>query len=348
MGEAVEPPRQASIIRRATISAVVLSGFLGGLGALAVVTTQDPILLGLWLGLGVPLLGLALVMLVPIRKLKRALKTIQWSLEKVRAGDFTVELPPPREREAELFRATFMSMREEILRGRALLELRDRERRRLYSHVVHDMATPLTTLMMSTDGLEGGAKPEQLARIESELDALRELVERLRLLSVMEHPDFAPKPEAVALGLFVAELLAAYPPSAAVSGHADAVTLLVCPKTLKAALRNLIDNAVAASRGAPVVVTVTADATGGCTVVIVDGGEGFAQTGAGLDVPVTPPRLPSGIRGSGLGLMIARAAVASLRATLTLENRPEGGGRVRVVLPGASPTGPELSTGSAL
>ena len=327
------PTRHGSIYRRASISALLVSGLLGALGALAVVTTDNAVALGLWLGLGVPLLGSALVWLVPLSTLKRRLKTMMWSLERVRAGDFLVELPPAREREGEVFRSTLISMREEILRGRALIEARDRERRRLYSHVVHDMATPLTTLMMSTAGLERGATPEQLARIESELDALRELVERLRLLSVMEHPDFSPKLEPLALRPFLDELVAAYPPSAALTGRADDLMLEVCPKTLKAALRNLIDNGVAASRGKPVVVTATRDLDGGCEIHIVDHGEGFAQTGNGLDVPVTPPRLPSGIRGSGLGLMIARAAVTSLGATLTLGNRPEGGGEVRFVLP---------------
>ncbi len=330
-----------SFMFHAGIAAVGFSVLLGGLGALGLVVTDDHVLRVLWFGLLVPAVGLALVIAVPFRVVRHRIRVMLWALERIRAGDFDIKLPPPKEREAELFRNALMAVCDEVRRGRSVLEERDRERRRLYSHVVHDMATPLTTLIMSADLLRPSTPPGQLARVQAALDSLEELIERLRLLSVMEHPEFAPKFQPVELASFLRELISVYPADTRFEVSCEEITVAVCPKTLKTAVCNLIDNALVASQGAPVALTACATPRGTCEVVVTDRGPGFAQTGDGLDVPVTSPRLPNGIRGSGLGLLIARAAVTSLGGTLRIENVP-GGSRVHVVFGKRQPTSTQL------
>ena len=111
--------------------------------------------------------------------------------------------------------------------------------------------------------------------------------------------------------------------------------LAVCrPAALRRALRNLLENA--AAYGVRAAARIERDGEETC-VVVEDEGPGIPE--ADLERVFEPfVRLEASRNrdsgGSGLGLAIARSIVRSHGGDIRLENRPEGGVRATVVLPG--------------
>jgi signal transduction histidine kinase len=109
---------------------------------------------------------------------------------------------------------------------------------------------------------------------------------------------------------------------------------IACRRTaLKRALTNLIDNAVKYGRVARVAILGRPDAV---EITIEDEGPGIPPDQ--LDRVFMPFYRLDGSRtpgrgGVGLGLSTAQAIVHGHGGTVTAENRPEGGLRVRVRLP---------------
>ena len=101
-------------------------------------------------------------------------------------------------------------------------------------------------------------------------------------------------------------------------------------------LNNLIVNAAEAVESAPTgrVVTATRLETIGnaayVTITVTDNGPGFSREVLGR---VFEPYVTSKPKGTGLGLAIVKKIVEEHGGRVEADNRPEGGGRVRVSLP---------------
>ena len=118
----------------------------------------------------------------------------------------------------------------------------------------------------------------------------------------------------------------------------DPAPLTCRPNEIRRALRNLIENAIAYGREAAVSIN---DVAGGYEVIVEDKGPGIPEADRQR---VFEPfvRLESSRNaetgGTGLGLTLVKAIVAGHDGTVTLENRVEGGLRVRIHLPIPAPT----------
>ncbi len=113
---------------------------------------------------------------------------------------------------------------------------------------------------------------------------------------------------------------------------------------LDMALRNLVENAMAAAHGPSASVRLSARVSAAPARVGLDGAPPPPGTFVSLVVEDNGPGLPSAARraeagvttraaGSGLGLTIARRVAERHGGALALEDRPEGGARISLVLP---------------
>jgi len=193
-------------------------------------------------------------------------------------------------------------MQEQI---RRLLE----SRTHMWAAVSHDLRTPLTRLRLRTDFVEDG---------EGRTKMLKE------------------SPVAVDIVTLLAEVRM----ELAEAGHAvrlEGSPRALCegrPLALKRALRNLVENAVNYGGHADLCVTASPR---NITVTIDDDGPGIPATE--LEKVFTPFYRLERSRsrdtgGVGLGLAVARAVIREHGGDVTLSNRPQGGLRQTVVMPG--------------
>lgn len=107
------------------------------------------------------------------------------------------------------------------------------------------------------------------------------------------------------------------------------------PVAMKRAFSNLIDNAVKYGRAARVRLTGPSD--GQARVEIADSGPGIPATEREKVFEpfyrIEASGLPSNVRGTGLGLTIAKAIITAHNGTIDLHDREGGGLRVVVTLP---------------
>jgi two-component system OmpR family sensor kinase len=111
----------------------------------------------------------------------------------------------------------------------------------------------------------------------------------------------------------------------------DDAMILADPLDLSMLVKNLIDNAVRFSpTGGRVDISLVASA-GAVTLLVEDNGPGIAAHERERVFDPFYRVLGSVAPGSGLGLAIVRAVATKIGATISLEDMPAGGLRVRVV-----------------
>lgn len=194
----------------------------------------------------------------------------------------------------------------------------------------HDLRTPLTRLRLRLEGL-----PAELASVSDPASAdVREIDELIdaTLAVLREQRDGT---EAVAVDLVA--LVQAIADDLADQGHdvtvqADgAARVRGHPAALRRIVGNLVGNALRYGTRARLAVTATAQQV---ALTVDDDGPGIPPQQ--IELAFQPwVRLASGgtRAGHGLGLAIARDLAERDGATVTLENRAEGGLRARLVLP---------------
>jgi signal transduction histidine kinase len=121
------------------------------------------------------------------------------------------------------------------------------------------------------------------------------------------------------------------------AGLEDLPPVLLDPVRMERALESLIENAIQhAPPGSEVVVECRATAGGTTEIDVLDSGSGFPAEVIGH---VFEPFFTRRLGGTGLGLAIVQRIVEEHGGFVVADNRPDGGGCVRVVLPvsGLSP-----------
>jgi signal transduction histidine kinase len=119
-----------------------------------------------------------------------------------------------------------------------------------------------------------------------------------------------------------------------VSLHGQISTALVTrPQALRRIVGNLVDNAL--KFGGSAEIRLAASPNGQVTISVLDRGPGIPAES--LDAVFEPFYRLEGSRnrgtgGTGLGLAIARQLALAMDASLSLQNRPEGGLEARLVL----------------
>ena len=231
------------------------------------------------------------------------------------------------------------SLMEEAVEAHALRRS-DEVKTALLRAVSHDLRSPLTAIMTAGDALGSGGLSEseraELSRaVTDEAERLSELVENLLDLSRLEAGAAEPRRDWCS----VEELVAAAvdeigDEKVRVSVLPDCPLILADAAQLQRALANLIRNAVAYSRGQPVV--VKAGRVGGRIVIrVVDRGPGIEPTE--LDHIFQPFYRGGGRRahpgGAGLGLAIVKGFVEANGGTVRAETLPGQGTTFVVELP---------------
>ncbi|MDD5391127.1 MAG: ATP-binding protein [Gallionellaceae bacterium] len=213
---------------------------------------------------------------------------------------------------------------------------------RLLHDVSHELRSPLARLHAAI-GLarQNPAKLDQtLERIERESTRLDELVGEVLTLSRLEAGTPGAPTEAIDLMEMVASIADDAGFEAEANGRgvhftgAGEVIATVRGELLYRAIENVIRNAAKyTAPGSTVEVRASQNATTGVfEVVVSDRGSGVPESD--LEAIFEPfYRADSNTTGYGLGLAIARRAVASHGGQVRARNRPEGGLEVTITLP---------------
>ena len=236
-----------------------------------------------------------------------------------------------RQRDAELAAA-----REQTLRDERVLALGT-----LAASAAHELGTPLATMAVLADELEHDARLGTEAHADLQLmrDQIRYCKRIITGLTERAGAGRSEHVERVASDVWLQRVFDVW---SELRGHPDAelkkvgsgemAPMLVAEPTLEHGLLNLLDNALRA--GAPVHVGLDWDATW-LTITVRDHGAGFSL--AELQRAGQEP-FPAHARGSGVGLLLTRAAIERQGGHLHLGNAPDGGAIAQLRLPQQSMT----------
>ncbi|HLZ74793.1 ATP-binding protein [Phenylobacterium sp.] len=205
------------------------------------------------------------------------------------------------------------------------------DRTQMVAAISHDLRTPITRLRLRAEFVED---EEQRDRMLGDLDQMAEMIEATLAFA---RDDAASEPPT---SLDLPSLLESMVDEAADAGHEASYAgpahriFQGRPVALRRAFGNLVDNAIKYGETVEIALADTGD---GCKVTIADRGPGIAATDR--ERVFAPFVRLEGSRnrdtgGTGLGLSIARSIIRGHGGEIRLENRPEGGLRVMVDLPG--------------
>jgi len=239
-----------------------------------------------------------------------------------------VHAPPIAETGTIETRQASRAFNEMQVRLRALIE----NRTRLLAAISHDLRTPLTLLRLRAETVPDAGERERmlatLTEMETMVGAILQYARDEMATEPSRRTDLAALVQSIVDDMADAGLGVAMAPAAPV--------LVDCqPSALKRAITNLIDNAVKYGGKAQVTLQAAAHTA---EIAIDDEGPGIPD--AELARVFEPFYRVEGSRsrdsgGVGLGLAIAQSLLQRNRATLTLQNRPSGGLRARIVMPRA-------------
>jgi signal transduction histidine kinase len=205
--------------------------------------------------------------------------------------------------------------------------------RHLLSAVGHDLRTPITAMRINIEFIDDSELAKRLIKNLDELQALTEAV--LAAARGAGGEKLRPADLAALAESICADLEDLGEPVRWLGG--DPVSVLCRPNEIRRALRNLIENAVKYAGKAEVSIIHNEQA---CEVHIEDEGPGIPA--AERERVFEPFVRLEGSRnletgGVGLGLTLAKAIVDGHGGKIVLEDRVQGGLRVRMILPRAAP-----------
>ena len=238
------------------------------------------------------------------------------------------------------------ALEESLMRLRAAQKARDD----LMRMIVHDLKTPLTSMLATLEMLrEGdfGAIADRPARalsdVEGKAEDLLGLIQDLLDVSKVEEQSLPLTPEPIAPAALLAETLFDWElrfrqeQTTARTEVADDAPVFVADKTLvKRVLANLVQNAITHS---PVPVTLVLGArrdAGGIVLTVTDDGPGIPEEYQGLIFQkfeqVRAPNAPR-VRSSGLGLAFCRVAVEAHGGRIWVRSAEGQGSTFHLQLP---------------
>ena len=303
-------------------------------------------------------LAVVIVSLFLVRRLTRPLASLTAAAERMRQGDFSRRVDPPKSQD-ELGRLSqsFNEMAETIESDITELRRQEQLRRDLLANIAHDLATPLTAIQGFSEALgddvisDPAARQETAQLIAREVQRMRRLVADMQQMTSLESGrtrlDLAP----LNLHELVDETLAVIGPECQQAGitlrneiDPRTPTVLADSDRVTQALLNLLDNA---RRHTPSDGTISVGAQPRDKMLSI----WVSDTGTGInpaDLPLIFERFYRADRsrtgttgGSGLGLSIVKAVITAHGGTISAESTSGKGTRVTFNLPLAPTPAPE-------
>lgn len=288
------------------------------LGAVALVTTVAGATVG-W---------------VVSRRVLRPLASVAGAAGSIASGDFTARVARDSDPDLDKLAMSFNRMVDEV-------SARSEADRRFAADVSHELRSPLQTLSAATSVLE--RRRDQLddrtaAAVDlltAEVARFESLVTDLLELAKSDRPAERRPTDVVALArAFVASRQL---PPEVLDVTGEAAVLDIDPRRYEQVLANLVDNAAKHGGG---LLRIGVEVADDRLVLEVD------DEGAGVPVDERDlvfgrfargraSSMRGGSDGTGLGLALVTQHVLAHRGTVELLDRPGGGARFRVVLPGA-------------
>lgn len=216
---------------------------------------------------------------------------------------------------------------------------------RVISHEVNNSLAPVSSLVHSARLMV--KNPEHLAKLERVFDTIDERSQHLCAFldgyaAIARLPK--PKPRSVEHATFLSALAGLYPdvrwpePPAA-NGWYDSIQM-------EQVIINLIKNALeAGSEPAAIEIVWRVGEDGTTEIELLDRGHGFAKDA--LESALLP-LYTTKEKGSGMGLSLSQEIVQAHGGSIALSNRPGGGARIRLSLPGQAPSRQDLASRSRL
>jgi signal transduction histidine kinase len=300
-------------------------------------------------GVGVLVVGVALVAFIVFGPVRRRLRQVQEATERFGAGDLSARVPDGGGDEVAAVARSFNRMADELAARARALEASDRARRQLLADVSHELMTPLTairgyveTLGMGELELDDETRARYLAITADETHRLEAIIGDLLDLARLEGGGGTMRSEDVDVAALFDRVASRHERELRARGvtltrdvDPRAARLVGDPDRLEQALQNLAANAL---RHTPEGGTIALSATptdGGVRLRVRDTGAGIAPEHLPLIFDrfykVDAARKAAG--GSGLGLSIVKAIVERHGGTIVASN--DQGAVFDIVLPKA-------------
>jgi len=310
----------------------------------------------IWAGLCLLVLIVSTTLFTTImsRSLTRPIMDLTDAAENIRNGNLDFEVLGSQYDEINTLCTEFDNMRRELRRASRKEAAMKTERSMLLANLSHDLKTPVTSIRGYVDGIRDGVAdtPEKVGRyldtISAKAELIDEMVNNLSVFSKLELSKLQFSFETGDLSRFLAEVIAEYRldleknEMILTEKYTETkVPVRIDYEKMGRVFANLIDNAIKYKKpGQGTLLVSTYSGDGGIYAQITDDGVGIAKDKLN-DVfeefyRADPARTPN-IKGSGLGLGIAKQIVTRHGGKIWLRSNGETTGTTAVIyLPAAS------------
>jgi two-component system sensor histidine kinase AdeS len=257
--------------------------------------------------------------------------------ERIRQGDFRVEVEPGATKEVEALATTINRMASDLLALETRLKFNSRA-------VAHELRTPLTVLQGNLQAMADGvleASEERMRALLLQTQSMSGVVDQLNTLSLAGTANFVTATTTTDLALHVADTLSLFQASAgsAVDCRMDLLPApaKIDPPRFRQALLALLENArrYAADFG-PIEVHTGVDEAGRSFISVTDHGPGLPSDVAHASFDMfwrSEAQNGRGLGGSGLGLTVVKAIAEAHNARLEVGNRIGKGAYATILFP---------------
>ncbi len=277
--------------------------------------------------------------LLLLRRVVTPLAGVIATAQEVAAGDLSarVEVSGPSD---------LRSLSDSFNRMAAALEQNDRERRNMLADIAHELRTPLTIMRGRLEGILDGVYPldeTQIAPALEEVYILNNLVEDLRLLTLVETRQLSLDCREVNLGEIAERVASLFEAQAAdkdialkVQVEQNLPSVMADPQRIGQVVGNLLSNALryVPTRGQVTMTVQQVEA--GVALTVADNGPGVSET----DISHLFDRFwraeksrTRSTGGVGLGLAIAKQLLEAQGGHIYAEKRPGEGLHITFILP---------------
>ncbi len=283
------------------------------------------------------------------RKALEPLVDVTQALERFAAGDLTPQpITADSKHELGALALAYNGAIEQMSLAFAERERAQARMRQFITDAAHQLRTPLTVIrgfiaILRKGELRGPEDRERiLATMNRQSLLMASLVDKLLLLERWDRAGDAPAHEPIDVSQLVEDVVSplgeARPERELRLELEPNASAAIDPIDLTHALTNLVDNALAYTRGA---VSVKVARAGDCVrIAIEDAGPGMSDEEAAHAFDRFYRGNRREVDGSGLGLAIARRAVERAGGSIALESSPQTGSRFTIRLPWSGVSAP--------